>query len=92
MHKTKYHGETPISRYDFIVFGITLRLELSVTIKTLQRYITEALKALITAGHKLDISLRKIVFILIRGIPAPTSARIRRRLTYCGIKWVHIKQ
>ena len=86
MLKTNYNGETPISRYDFIVFGITLRLELSVTIKTLQRYLTEVLKALITAGHKLDLSLRKIVFTLIRGEPAPTSNQIRRRLTYCAIK------
>ena len=63
MHMTKYHGETPISRYDFIVFGITLRLELSVTIKTLKRYLTEALKALITAGHKLDFSLKNCLYL-----------------------------
>ena len=89
---SNYVCETPISRYDFVVFGITLRLELSVTIKTLRRYITEALKALITAGHKLDFSIKKLVFTLINGIPEPTTARIRHSLTYCGIKWEHIKQ
>ena len=47
---TNYKPRTKITDEDFKLFGITLRLELTVTDKTIKRYVTEAWKATKAAG------------------------------------------
>ena len=88
---TNFIPESHITNKDFLIFAITLRIQLSVTAKTIKRYIIEAHKAILAAGHKPDHPRRSGVLSIVHGLPIPIGGQCRRRLDYCGIKWQHIK-
>ena len=88
---TNFKPESHITNKDFLIFAITLRIQLSVTAKTIKRYIIEAHKAILAAGHKPDHPRRSGVLTIVHGLPIPIGGQCRRHLDYCGIKWQHIK-
>ena len=59
---TDFSPGTQITHEDFVIFSITLRLQLSVTAKTLKRYITEAYKAIQAAGHNITPQNMRNIF------------------------------
>ena len=88
---TDFSPGTQITHEDFVLFSITLRLKLSVTAKTIKRYITEAYKAIQAAGHNITHPRTCGIFSIIQGLPIPKGRKCRRGLDYCGIQWQHIR-
>ena len=68
---TNYKPKTKITDEDFKLFGITLRLELTVTDKTIKRYVTEAWKATKAAGIAPNHPKAAGLFSVLYGIGRP---------------------
>ena len=65
LNVVNYNQRSFLTGHDFLLFGITLRSELGVLLKTIKRYIMEAWRALSALGmmlkHPRDIGLLSIV-------------------------------
>ena len=84
---TNYKPKTKITDGDFKLFGIKLRLELTVTDKTIKRYVTEAWKATKAAGIAPTYPKPAGLFSVLYGIGRPEGRKTKFRPDYCSIKW-----
>ena len=73
------------------MFGITLRLELAITDKTIKRYVTEAWKATKAAGIAPTHPRASGLFSIMYSMGRPEGLTPKFRADYCSIKWSYIK-
>ena len=73
------------------MFGITLRLELAITDKTIKRYVTEAWKATKAAGIAPNHPKTSGLFSILYSMGRPVGLTPKFRADYCSIRWSYIK-
>ena len=88
---TRYKARSVISAHDFLIFAITLRSQLSVTKKTLRRYIIEGFKAVTIAGMPIPHPKVSGVFTVVNSMEYTGKSNLRPRLDFCGFRWDHIR-